>query len=108
MSKSINELAPTGCCDSEGEMIYVGGRVRGGTCNEECHGKWVDYEVKQQGLTPILSYLISEKGQVLPVGHTACILANEYDHKDFVFADDLSKLTPIDRNLIYMGEITNA
>lgn len=104
MADGIKSFHPTGLYDTDGVMILVGGRVRGDTSSPEFHGEWVEYRVKLQGLTPILSYLTSEKGQVLKEGYTAGILANEYDHKDFVFSEDLSELRPSDRELRYLGE----
>lgn len=86
---------PLGLCDTNGTEFTVGCQVTRTTgCNEETHGSWVVYEVKLIGTTPILSYFLSEMGQVLPVGYTAGILANEYDHKAFVFSKDPRSLRP--------------
>lgn len=99
----MNNKISTGLCDSDGKEIFVGDKIIRTKINNEMHGDYVIYEVKQQGATPILTYFISEEGQVLPVGYTACILANEYDHKMFVFATDSLRLRP-DSELLVMEE----
>lgn len=106
----VNDLIPLnsllGICDSKGIEFRVGSIVRRNTeINFEVHGNWVDYRVILQGTTPLLSYLKSEKGQVLPIGYTACCLCNEYDYKMFVFATDLKTLRP-DSELI-IQEMSN-
>jgi len=98
--------APLGLCDSEGTEFHYGSIVRRTTdINNDMHGEWVDYEVTLQGTTPLLSYLRSEKGQVLPVGYTACCLCNEYDHKMFVFAADSMTLRP-ESSLLVLDELS--
>lgn len=87
---------PTGLYDTAGNHILVGSVVKRRSSSPEYHGEWVYHEVKLQGLTPILSYLKSDKGQVIPKGHSVGILAHSYDHQSFVFADDLSGLKPED------------
>lgn len=95
----IPKGTPVGLSDSNGKMLHVGDKIKGDTCSPEVHGDWVMYEIKLQGLTPIMSYITSEKGQIFSEGYSASILANEYDHKSFVFATDPSKLFPMDRDL---------
>lgn len=87
----------TGLKDSKGNMIHVGALIKK-PCeiNEEFHGAWAIYRVKLQGIVPILSYVRSEKGQQLPEGYLACVLSDEYDRKNFVFACDPSSLSPRD------------
>jgi hypothetical protein len=80
---------PLGLCDSNGVEFKSGSVVRSGTCNEDFHGCWVDYEIKLQGTTPLMVYLRSEKGILLP---------NFYDVEMFVFAKDSMSLRP-DENL---------
>jgi hypothetical protein len=85
----------TGVCDSNGKLIKVGGTVRKpNDINHDIHGRWVEYEIKQQGLTPILSYLRSETGNAIPKGYTGCPLSDLYDLKMFCFAKDPSTLRP--------------
>lgn len=85
----------TGLCDDNGKMICVGDRVRKMVDNNtEFHGDWAIYEVRLRGIVPILSYVISERGQKLQVGYVASPLSDEYDRKLFLFASDLSDLRP--------------
>lgn len=86
---------PLGLCDTHGVEFKVGSVVRG-KCefNFDVHGPWVDYEIKLQGIIPILSYLKSEKGQVLPEGHSASCLSDIYDLERFVFSKKLPELRP--------------
>lgn len=84
----------TGLPDSNSNLIKINDKVRA-QCNSDLHGDWVVYEVRQRGLTPVLSYLYSEKGQVLKVGCSVGALCNEYDHEDFSFAEDISKISPL-------------
>ncbi len=97
--KDMNELLPkgtkTGLCDSNGTEIKIGDRIRKEvTCNDDFHGAWSIYLVNAQGITPVLSYEQSEKGELLPKGYLACLLADEYDRKHFVFAINSKTLRP--------------
>ena len=86
---------PIGLCDSGGTEFKVGSVVRRrAEINKEVHGDWVDYEITLQGTTPLMAYLRSEKGEVLPKGYTACCLSDVYDMKMFVFAKDSMSLRP--------------
>jgi hypothetical protein len=87
----------TGLCDSSGQAIRVGDLIKKPVdCNEEFHGSWAIYEVRLQGITPLIVYIRSEKGILLPEGYLAAPLADEYDQKMFCFAKDSTKLNPID------------
>ncbi len=87
----------TGMSDSRGQEIFVGDRLmKPVDCNHEFHGQWAVYEVRQQGLTPLIAYLRSEKGALLPEGYLASPLCDEYDRKMFCYAKDPSKLIPMD------------
>jgi hypothetical protein len=85
----------TGLSDSKGKLIKVKDKVKA-ECYSELHGLWVVYEVQQRGLTPVLFYLYSEKGQVLKVGGSVGALCNQYDPKGFGFAEDISTLSPVE------------
>lgn len=90
----------TGLCDSEGTEMGVGDWVKiPVTNNKDFHGSYSIYEIKQQGLTPILSYVRSEKGEMLPRGYAGCVLADWYDTKNFLMAKDSKTLRPTD-NLV--------
>ena len=85
----------TGLCDSNGKMICIGDKVRTVvTCNNEFHGEWAIYEVMQRGIVPVLMYVTSEKGDVLPRGYTGCALSDKYSQKLFLWASDLGSVTP--------------
>lgn len=87
----------TGLCDADGVEIFVGARIKKPVdCNQEVHGDWAIYEVRQQGLTPLLTYIESEKGKVLPTGYAAAPLSDEYPQKMFCFARDSLSLRPIE------------
>ena len=96
---SMNEH--TGLYDSDGRGLTIGTVVRKAvTVNTDVHGNWAEYEIKQQGMTPILSYKQSEKGQVLPVGYLSTLLALEYDMKMFLFTNNLANLRPTERLVV--------
>lgn len=84
----------TGLCDSNGREIRVGDRLKVACSNTEVHGEWALFDVALRGLTPIRSYVISEKGEIWPVGYEACILATDYDSKLFLFGKNLTNLRP--------------
>ena len=92
---------PTGLRDSEGVMIHVGQTVRQkGTCNTDMHGNWALYKIITRGMVPVMSYLYSENGDVLPEGYLACLLSDKYDRKIFLFATDLDNMRPIEDLII--------
>lgn len=79
--------------DSTGEMIRLGDIVRAPiTINQHTHGTWGDYRIRKAPGGYLLSYLRSEKGQVLPEGYTGGFMADclpdedERDLKPLVFA----------------------
>ncbi len=85
----------TGLYDSDKKPIRIGCIVRRYKDDkDDIHGSWVDYRVRARGMTPCLYYLRSERGQILPEGYTASILADEYDKKLMPFVNDLSALLP--------------
>lgn len=87
---------PTGLSDALGNEIHVGDILRKPvTANEDVHGDWALYRVKQQGIVPVLSYVRSEKGAILPEGILASPLSDEYDRKLFVFARAVRSIRPL-------------
>jgi hypothetical protein len=96
----------TGCCDSAGQEIFVGDIVRREvTGNVDYHGTWSDYKVQLQGHVPVLSYLVSEKGQKLPPGYTGCCLSDVYDRKLFLFGDTKT-LKPMETMLLMPYDVS--
>lgn len=90
-------MTETGLSDSNGEPIMVGDLVKQPvTINKNLHGEWAVHEVIQRGLTPVLMYHHSEKGDVLPRHYTGAPLCDFYDGKMFCFASDLASLRPTD------------
>lgn len=99
-----SDLQRTGLCDSKGKEICVGDIVRHHTTfNVDVHGKWVDYQVKLRGLTPVLMYHRSQLGAILPVAYTGQALHQFYDAKMFLFHTDLSALRPQEDELVIVG-----
>lgn len=86
----------TGLIDSNGKVICIGDRVRVDvTCNTQLHGTWAIYEVKLRGIVPIISYVTSKKGDVLPLGYLACPLSDKYDQDMFLWSEkDLHDVFP--------------
>ena len=92
---SIPIGTPLGLCDSSGLELKLGSVVRRKSeINKEMHGEWVDYEVTLQGTVPLLTYLRSQKGDVLPKGYTASCLSDFYNLKMFVFSKKSLNLRP--------------
>lgn len=97
---------PTGLCDSMGTEIKVGDKVKINVdCNVDLHGEWAIYEIKLRGIVPVISYLVSEKGQILPVGYTGRPLSDLYDQKIFLWVDDLKRLRPVDEDVVIVKDI---
>lgn len=92
---------PTGLSDDNGKEICVGDYLRKPVdCNQDFHGDWAIYQVTQQGLTPIISYVRSATGEKLPRGYLAAPLCDEYDRKMFCFSRNSLDLRPIERIVI--------
>ena len=91
----MSEKQCTRLCDSNGNVLYSGDKIKRPTnCNQEVHGDWTVCEIVLQGSVPVLSYLYSEKGKILPEGTTRSFLSDEYDQKLLLWATDISKLRP--------------
>lgn len=86
---------PTGLCDKNGREICIGDHLIMPTeCNQEFHGDYSLYKVEAQGVVPILTYVQSHKGKLLPEGYLAVALSAEYDAKNFLWANDSKTLRP--------------
>lgn len=97
----IPDGTSTGLCDSNGQLIRVGDILRKEvTCNNELHGDWALYRVELQGLTPVIRYVSSEKGEILPAGYLGAPLADEYDRKMFTFTTCVERLRPDDQLIV--------
>lgn len=91
----------TGFFDSEGGLIKFGNRVRLPIdANTDIHGHFAVYKLIHKGCAPFVSYLYSEKGQVLPVGMTGCMLTDLYDSQDFGKFKDMAAIRPNEELLI--------
>lgn len=89
--------ANTGLCDSMGKPILIGDSVKiENTCNQEYHGDFAIYKVCLRGMIPILTYVESEKGKLLPEGYLATSLSEKYNQKLFLFTTDIKSLRPIE------------
>lgn len=77
---------------SDGLPIFTGDVIRAPiTINTELHGAWGEYAVRKAPGGYLLSYLRSEKGQILPEGYTGGYMhdvlpdGDEIDLKTLVF-----------------------
>lgn len=67
----------TNFIDKNNINICVGDTVRlPCDCNNETHGDWCDYTIEKAPGGYKFSYLISEKGQRLPVGYTSAYMSD--------------------------------
>lgn len=90
-------MRATGFSDSKGVEMFDGDVIkREVDCNIELHGEYSLVEVKFQGSVPVLSYLRSEKGAILPRGYTAGLLSDNYDAKCLMFVKDTCSLVPVE------------
>lgn len=87
-------MQKTGLCDSNGTPLSVGDNVKLFNPDAEAHGEWSEYKIILRGIIPALSYLHSEKGQVLPVGMTGMPLSDFYDTEEFMRSDTLEAIRP--------------
>lgn len=78
--------------DATGTMIRLGDIVRAPiSINQHVHGTWANYRVRKAPGGYLLSYLLSEKGAILPEGYTGGYMADcipdedETDLKTLVF-----------------------
>lgn len=78
--------------DADEQHILLGDIIRAPiTINQDIHGTWGEYRVKKAPGGYILSYLRSEKGQILPEGYTGGYMADlipdadEVDLKTLIF-----------------------
>lgn len=71
--------------DVDGHHIVTGDIVRKRIeINQDLHGTWADYRVRKAPGGYVLSYLISEKGAILPEGYTAGYMADQLADEDDV------------------------
>jgi hypothetical protein len=69
--------------DRSGVEIMTGHVVRAAVnVNQELHGNWADYTVEKAPGGYKLSYLRSEKGDILPKGYTAGYMADTLPEED--------------------------
>ena len=86
-----------GLCDSKGVEMKIGDTVKVQcSISSGLHGDWTYKEVTARGVTPIFSYLTSEKKQVIPVACSSGIIADYYDRKSFLTFNDLKDASPMD------------
>jgi hypothetical protein len=69
--------------DKSGRPIHVDAVIRAPIdINQELHGTWGEYRVKKAPGGYILSYLRSEKGQILPEGYTGGYMHEQLSGED--------------------------
>src|ERR1035437_5576560 len=105
MKMNLPNGTDTGLRDSNGVTIHVGDYVqRQVTGNVEIHGEWTIQLVETRGIVPILSYVKSEKGPILPEGYTAGLLSHLYDQDMLVFINDVTTLRPSEEEIFVLTE----
>ena len=82
MSKSNK---PLGVADTDGNPISKGCYIKMATTNQEMHGDNVYYIVDIRGGFPVLSYVMSDKGYILPPDYTGCFLTDFYEPKQVIW-----------------------
>lgn len=88
----------TGLSDSEGRSIRFDSLLKIPiTINKELHGDHSIYRVLKKGSVAVLSYVKSEKGQIVPEGYMACLLTDKYRGEDLCLVNDISKLKPVEK-----------
>ena len=76
---------PTMFVDVDGHHIMTGDVVRKPVrINQELHGTWADYRVRKAPGGYVFSYIVSEKGAILPEGYTAGYMADQLEDEDEV------------------------
>lgn len=79
---------------------------------DDQHGEFSYYKVKLSHGIPIISYVCSDKGYILPPGYTGRILSDLYDPKSIIFGGckkpqpDIDEIFVIDKSELPHKEIT--
>jgi hypothetical protein len=106
MGYFLRNGTPTRFFDSKGVEICIGDIVRKEcTSNPELHGPWVEYTVELRGLSPVLMYLRSAKGQILQPGYAGSCLTDYYDRDAMLFSTSELEIQPDDEEIIVVGKI---
>ena len=93
-------MESTGLYDSSGKEIHFGDHVRMQSPIESSpHGEWTIQVIKKRLTFPVVSYVTSQAGQVMPEGYGASLLTDFYEPKALLFALDLSRVLPVDTTI---------
>ena len=90
----------TGFMDTAGVEIRVGDILRlPVTVNADVHGSWADFVLDMAGIVPVLKYVQSEAGRVLPPGYLTRLFSDLYDQEMLMGTYDTVSLSPVDTDV---------
>jgi len=95
--RRIGHGLQTGFVDTDGKFVYVGDIVRIPVdTNSEFHGEWSEWVVELRNTVPVLVYLRSEHGNLMPRGYLVRYLAEQYDRESVFYSKSTAAVRPIE------------
>lgn len=91
--------------DSNGKQIKIGDILKQkNNGNTALHGEYGYYKIVNRGGFPVMSYLMSDTGYILPPDYLALHLSDLYDPKSLVWVSVKYMPTPCDAEVIVISE----